>query len=96
MLSFCLTLIEQEKMQEDKLVKEWLTRYSESQTEVILLGDAVEMRMISLLKTFSRKFHYGSLWKDAYKKQLGFQTRLHHKVQVYFGNELSVLWKGTG
>ena len=29
------------KRAKDKLVKEWLTRYTESQTEVILLGDAV-------------------------------------------------------
>ena len=54
----------------DKLVKNWLTRYQETQTEVILLGDAVEAsRDFALEDLFPEKF-VTDIVKEAYGRQL--------------------------
>jgi predicted ATP-dependent endonuclease of OLD family len=54
----------------DKLVKKWITRYSESQAEVILLGDAVEIDGDFALEDLFPEQFIVDIVKDAYGKQL--------------------------
>ena len=54
----------------DKLVKKWITRYSESQAEVILLGDAVEIDGDFALEDLFPEQFIVDIVKDAYGEQL--------------------------
>lgn len=56
----------------DKLVKTWLTRYTKSQTKVILLGDAVDASDDFALEDLFPEDFITDIVKDAYAEELGF------------------------
>ena len=57
----------------DKLVKTWLTRYTESQTKVILLGEAVEASGDFALEDLFPEDFIKEIVKEAYSKELTFK-----------------------
>ena len=72
----------------DKLVKEWLTRYTESQTEVILLGDAVGVSSDFALEDLFPADFITDIVKEAYETDLAAA-----KVNEIIPRGAGILWR---
>lgn len=82
----------------DKLVKEWITRYPESQTEVILLGDAVEINDDCALEDLFSEQFITDIVKEAYNKQLAIAgvNEIHLQGTGILWKRIENFMKGQG